>query len=130
MHRHVYSEERGSRYVRYPAGTEGKLIPVFQDKSDNLTEPKRHDRQVVTTQPQYGKPEKYPECSSQGCTDGQYHPEVETEMVVQKRVGIGTDGIECHIAQVEQTGEPDDDIQPQTKHDVDKGGNHDICLVQ
>jgi hypothetical protein len=38
----------------------------------------------------------------------------------QQRVGIGADRIEGDIAEVEQAGETDDDVQAPAEHDVDE----------
>ena len=46
------------------------------------------------------------------------------KVVRQQRVGIGADGVEGDVAEVEQPGEPDHDVQPPAEHDV---GQHQRC---
>ena len=40
------------------------------------------------------------------------------KVVGEQRVGIGADGIEGDVAEVEQAGEADDDVQAPAEHDV------------
>ncbi len=49
--------------------------------------------------------------------------------MVEERIGIGADRVEGDIAEIEQTGHADDDIQAQAEHDIHQGGRHDIGLV-
>jgi len=51
-------------------------------------------------------------------------------MKIQERIGIGTNGIECHIAQVKESGETDNDIQSKTQHYIDERRNHYVGLIQ
>ena len=44
----------------------------------------------------------------------------------QQRVGIGTDGVEGDIAEVEQAGEADDDVQAPAQHDVGQQQDADV----
>ena len=38
----------------------------------------------------------------------------------EQRVGIGADRVEGDVAEVEQAGEADDDVQPPAEHHVDQ----------
>jgi hypothetical protein len=37
-----------------------------------------------------------------------------------QRVGVGADGVEGDVAEIEQPREPDHDVQPPAEHDVDE----------
>ena len=44
----------------------------------------------------------------------------QAEIVRQQRVGIGADRVERDVAEIEQAGEPDDDVEAPAEHDVDQ----------
>ncbi len=60
---------------------------------------------------------------------GQGGPEAEAEVVIQQGITVCTDGIECHVAQVEEARKTDDDVQAETQHHIDQGSRHDVRLV-
>ena len=39
----------------------------------------------------------------------------------QQRIGVGADGVEGDVAEIEQAGEADDDVQPERQEDVENG---------
>jgi len=55
--------------------------------------------------------------------------EGQAELLGQQRIGIGADGIEGHIAEIEETGEPDDDVQAPGQHDVDQDLDAEVVDV-
>ncbi len=55
----------------------------------------------------------------------QADPERQAEGGREQRIGIGADGVESDIAEIEQAGEPDHDVQPPAQHHVD----HDLDAV-
>ena len=44
----------------------------------------------------------------------------------EQRVGISADRVERDIAKIEQTGEPDDDVQSEAEHHVDQNLDAEI----
>ena len=50
----------------------------------------------------------------------QQDPERQAEMRGEQRIGVGADGIEGDVAEVEQAGEADDDVQPPGEHHIDQ----------
>ena len=54
--------------------------------------------------------------------DRQRLPEGEVEILREQREGIGADGIEGDIAEIEQPGEPDHDVEAPAEHHVDQHG--------
>ena len=50
----------------------------------------------------------------------QQDPERQAEMRAEQRVGIGADRVEGDVAEVEQAGEADDDVQSPGEHHVDQ----------
>ena len=53
-------------------------------------------------------------------------PEAETEGLREQRVGVGADRVEGDVAEVEQAGEADHDVQAPAEHDVDQHGGGDV----
>src|SRR5690606_11630320 len=51
---------------------------------------------------------------------GQQDPKGEPEMLRQQRVGIGTHRIEGDVAEVEQAGQSDDDVEAPGQHHIDE----------
>ena len=56
-------------------------------------------------------------------------PEAEAEGLRQQRVGVGADGVERDIAEVQQTGETDDDVQPPAEHDICQYESAEVDIV-
>ena len=54
---------------------------------------------------------------------GQAGPEAEAVLGGEQGVAVGADGVERDVAEVEQAGEADDDVQAPAQHDV--GEDHD-----
>ena len=50
----------------------------------------------------------------------QQHKERQPEGLRQQRIGIGADRIEGDVAEIEQAGEPDHDVEAEAEHDVDQ----------
>ena len=50
----------------------------------------------------------------------QQDPERQAEMRAEQRVGVGADRVEGDVAEVEQAGEADDDVQAPGQHHVDQ----------
>ena len=50
-------------------------------------------------------------------------------MMVKQRVGVGAYCIKSDVAKIEQAGQTNDDIEPQTQHNVHQRGGHDVGLV-
>ncbi len=107
----------------------GEFTPVFQDQPDDLTKPEGDDGEIIAAQTQDRKTEEDTEEGCQPSADGQHRPEAELEMMVQQGIGIGAHRIKSDIAQIEQTGHADHDIQTKTQHYIHQGRGHDIGLV-
>ena len=60
---------------------------------------------------------------------GRQSPEAQAEGLRQQRVGVGADGVEGDVAEVEQAGEADHDVQAPAEHDVDQHGGRDVDHV-
>ncbi len=56
----------------------------------------------------------------------QQDPERQAEGFRQQRVGIGADRVEGDIAEVEQAGEPDHDIEAPAEHHIDQNLDAEI----
>ena len=50
-------------------------------------------------------------------------------MVVQQRIRIGTNSEESDIAEIQQPGQTNTDIQSEPQDDIDQRRNHDSALI-
>ena len=123
-HAELQAEQRRARDAGDAVRAVGQRHPVGDDDADDLAERQGHDRQVVAAQPQHGEAEHHAPERGQQPGDRQAGPETEAEGGREDRVGIGADGVERDVAEVEQPGEPDHDVQPPAEHDV---GQHQRC---
>ena len=61
-----------------------------------------------------------PQQRGQNAGDRQADPERKAESGRQQRIGIGADRVERDIAEIEQAGEADDDVQTPAQHHIDQ----------
>ena len=105
----------------------GDRLPVDQHEADDLAERERDDGEIVAAQPQHRKAEQHaPECG-EDAGERQADPERQIEGGRQQRVGIGADRVEGDVAEVEQAGEADHDVQSPAEHHV---GQHQDAEVE
>ena len=91
----------------------GDRHPVDQHEPDDLAEGERDDGEIVAAQPQHRKAEHDAPERGEDAGERQQHEERQPEGLRQQRVGIGADRIEGDVAEIEQAGEPDDDVEPE-----------------
>ena len=103
-----------------PFGPPVTVVPVEQDDADDLAEAERHDREIVAAQPQHRKAQQDAERGGEQAGQRQADPEAEAEVVREQRVGVGADRVERDVAEVEQAGEADHDVQAPAEHHVDQ----------
>ena len=104
-----------------PVAEHGALSEVAEDAGDDLPEPESHDRQVIAAQPQRRRPQDSAEAGRDEHPDEQEQPEGEVDLMVQRApeqlagrkhsVGVGADGEERRVAEIEESREADHDIQ-------------------
>ena len=95
---------------------------VVEEDADDLAEAERDDGEVVAAQLERRRAEQHAEQRGDRRADRQDHPErqVQAELRAgEQRVDVGADGVERDVAEVEQAGEADDDVQAQREHDVE-----------
>ncbi len=110
----------------------GQALPVDDDEADDLAEGERDDGQIIAAQSQHGKAEQHAPEGGEDAGERQADPERQSEIGRQQRVGIGADGIERDIAEVEQAGEADHHVQSPSQHHVSQHENaeiEDVALV-
>ena len=105
----------------------GQALPVDDDEADDLAEGERDDGEIVAAQPQHRKAEQHAPERGEDAGERQADPEREAEIRRQQRVGIGADRVEGDIAEVEQAGEADHDVQPPAQHHI---GEHEDAEVE
>ena len=94
---------------------------VDEHQADDLAEGERHDRQIVAAEPQHREAEHDAPEARQGCRRGAAGSRTrQAEMRGEQRIGIGADGIEGDVAEIEQAGEADDDVEAPAEHHVDQ----------
>ena len=120
------AEEARARDVGQAVGAAGDLVPVEQDDADDLAEAQRDDGQVVAAQAQDGKAQHDAEARGEQAGQRQAGPEAQPEGLREQGVGVGADGVEGDVAEVEQAGEADHDVQAPAEHDVDQDGGGDV----
>ncbi len=121
-----HPEQGRARNVGEPVGPAGHLPPVEQDDPDDLAETERHDRQVVAAQAQHGEAEQNAERGGERAGQRQALPKAEIEPLGEEGEGIGTNRIEGDVAEVEQPGQADHDVQAPAEHHVDQHGRADV----
>jgi len=110
----------------HPLGAVGDIdrrIEVQQEDADDLAEAEGDDREVVAAQSQRGRAEQHAEDAGERRARRQQEPERQVEIEVrggEQRVEVSAHCEEGDVAQVEQPGVADHDIQPQREHDVEQ----------
>ncbi len=125
-------KKEGRGMLETPLGPPVRLLPVDDDEADDLAEGERHDGEIVAAQAQHGEAEQHAPERGEDAGERQADPERPAEIGGEQRVGIGADRIEGDVAEIEQAGEPDHDVQAPAQHDI---GEHedreveDVALV-
>ena len=118
-----FQAEKGrARNAGNAVGAVGDLVPVEQDEPDDLAEAESHDGQIVAAQPQHRKAEQNACQGGEHTGQWQADPERPAELRGQQGIGVGANGVEGHVTQVKQAGQPDHDVQSPAKHDVNEDG--------
>ncbi len=110
----------------------GQALPVDDDEADDLAEGQRDDSEIIAAQPQHGKAEQHAPEGSEDAGERQAYPERQSEIGRQQRIGIGADGVERDIAEIEQAGEADHHVEPPSEHHVSEhedGEVENVALV-
>ena len=111
-------EEARPRNAGDAVGAVGEALPVDQDEADDLAEGQRDDGEIVAAQAQHRKAEHHAPAGGEHAGERQADPERPAEMLGQQRVGVGADRVERDVAEVEQAGEADDDVQAPAEHHI------------
>ena len=107
----------------------GEVDPVDEHEADDLAEGQRDDGEIVAAQAQHRKAEQHPPEGGEDAGDGQADPERPRPERRQRggdhvggddRIGVGADGVEGDVAEIEQPGEADDDVEAPGEHHVDE----------
>ncbi len=133
----VQAEDADRIDLTYPLRTVGdvhRVVQVVHEDADDFAEAERDDGQVVAAQLEHRHAEDDPR-DGRRQERQRYHPPDRDVQAVrehrreggevvrqlgrgEQREQVGADGVEGHVAQVEQAGVADDDVQPQRQHDV------------
>ena len=112
-------------------------VGVDDDDPDDLAEPERDDRQVVAAHPQRRRAQDHAGDHGDGDRDRQRQEERPVPVLRGQDAGrVGADGVEADVAEVEQAGVPDHDVEAdrdqrvrrhaeQHAAEVDAGGGED-----
>ena len=115
------------------------LVRVPDELRDDLAEPERHDREVVAPQPERREADDDPDERGERARDDEDEPEVEVDArkvaphrraEMERHVleldgrqparDVRARGVERHVAEVEEPGVPDDDVEPERHHRDDE----------
>ena len=105
-----------------PVGDVDRRVQVVEEDADDLAEAERDDRQVVAAQLQRRRAEQHAEQAGDRRADRQDDPERQVQAEVRRReqrVDVGADGVERDVAEVEQAGEADDDVEAERQQHVE-----------
>ncbi len=106
-----------------------RVDPVDEHEPDDLAERQRHDGEIVAAQAQHRKAQQYAPKGGEQAGDGQADPECprpehrhrrRDHVGGDDRVGVGADGVEGDVAEIQQAGETDDDVEAPGEHHVDE----------
>ena len=95
---------------------------VVEEDAHDFAKAQGHDREVIAAQLQGRRAQQDAEDRRDRRTDRQHDPErqVQPEMgTCQQRVRVRADRVERDVAQIEQPGKPDDDVQAEREQDVE-----------
>ena len=120
------NDGRGSPRSVRPAGDRR---PVQQYDPDDFTKPDRDDGEILAAQTQHRKPKKNPETRRYQTGKRQCFPKGEIEVARQQGKSIGAYRVKGDVAEIEQTGEPDDDIETPAEHHVDQHGRPQVDQI-
>ena len=112
----------GRGMLEMPVGAAGEVVPVEEDEPDDLAEGERDDGEIVAAQPEHREAEDHPPGRREDAGERQADPEAPAEIVGEEREGIGADRVEGDIAEIEEAGIADDDVQAPAEHRI---GEHD-----
>ena len=116
------AEQRRPRDVGDAGRAAGEVRPVEQDEPDDLAEGEGDDGEVVAAQPQHREAEDHAPGRGEDAGERQADPEAPAEIVGEEREGIGADRVEGDVAEVEEAGVADDDVEAPAEHHI---GEHD-----
>ena len=122
------AEERRARNSGDAVRPAGETLPVEQDKPDDLAEAERDDGEIIAAQAQHRKAEQYAGKRGEDAGERQADPERQAEGLRDQRVGVGADGVERDITEIEEAREADDDVQAEAQHRV--GDDQDAQIEQ
>ena len=111
VHAECQAEQGGARDAADAVGAVGQGDPVDQNDADNLAEGQGDDGEIVAAQAQDGEAEHDAPQRREDAGQRQADPEAQPESRGEQRVGVGADGVECDVAEVEQPSQADDDVQ-------------------
>ena len=109
----------------------GEILPVEQDEPDDLAEAERDDGEIVAAQPQHRKAEQEAGEGGEDAGERQTDPERKADILREQRIGIGADRVEGDVAEIEQPGEADHDVETEAEHGVggDQAGKTERVAV-
>ena len=94
---------------------------VVEEDADDLAEAERHDGEVVAAQLERRRAEQHAEEARDGRADRQDDPERQVQIEVrarEQRVHVRAYRVERDVAEVEQPGEADDDVEAERQEHV------------
>src|SRR5579871_594139 len=80
------AEEARARNAGNSVGAVGETLPVDDHETDDLAEGERHDRKIITTQPQYRKAEEDSPKGGEDSRHRQADPERPAEGLREQRI--------------------------------------------
>ncbi|CAM4030263.1 hypothetical protein KLPN111888_27720 [Klebsiella pneumoniae] len=113
------AKQRGRRH-RYAVGPPGEAHPVVKHQANDFAKAEGDDGQVVAMHAQHRKAQQRPGEGRHHRPQRQHRPEAEAQVLVAQRQAVGADGVERHIAQIEQAREAHHNVQPQAEQNVDQ----------
>ena len=105
-------------------GEVDRLRQVVEEDADDLAEAQRDDREVVAAKLERRRAQQHAEEAGDGGADRQDDPERQVQIEVRRgeqRIDVRADRVERDVAEIEQSGEADDDVEPERQqHEQDR----------
>ena len=103
-------------------GDVDRCVQVVHENAHDFAEAEGDDGQIIPTQLERGRTEEHAKDAGNDPAQREDDPErqVQPEMRAgQQSIEVGTDRIEGDVAEIEQTGKADDDVETQCQKDIE-----------
>ncbi len=105
----------------WPVGDIDRRVEIVEKNAHDFAKAEGHNGQIVAAQLERWRAEQDPEDTGDGGADRQNDPKRPVQAEVragEQRIDIGADGVESDVAEIEQAGEANDDVEAECQENV------------